>query len=442
MNGYVAYYADKVINVPDGSFEGDYIFTVIDGVNTLYAYIGNDSIISLPANYKGGSYMIGDNAFNGNTVITGVTIPDGVTAIGADAFKGCTALKDIYALGSIPALLDSEAFAEHYASATLHVPAGTKAAYQSSVSQREEMEIKRLPVYNNDLLASMSGFDDDAQYEMVKVEAQNPDVAGTLNGNDYLLAYQPLKTKMTDLPKATFETSIARNGRYKIALVTVPWFIESYSDTLISSSIDPQYADSYLRVRVNQNKEQLAMFPCDSFNIGTSKTNFGVWEKHAIVPDRSRIDTIFLKDANNEDYIFDFVNNHSVDVNIELLRPLQYNEGNGRYTAKNANRFAFRFLLDQIMLIPVEGDAKLTTTHWKNFANIVEEANSLTGDVDGDGVIDVADATTLVSMILDNSLATDAADVDGDGTVDVADVTELISIILGAERTTFLMVNR
>ena len=374
---------------------------------------------------------IGGSAFRGCTGLTSVTMGNGVHRIGEAAFQGCTALKDIYAQGNIPALLDSEAFAEHYASATLHVPAGTKAAYQSSTSQREEMEIKMLPVYNNDLLASMSGFDKDAEYETVKVEAQNPDVAGTLNGSDYLLAYQFFKTKFTDLPKATFETSIARNGRYKIALVTVPWFIESYSDTLISKTTDPQYADSYLRVRVKQNNEQLAMFPCDSFNIGTSNTNFGVWEKHAIVPDRSRIDTIFLKDANNEDYIFDFVNNHSVDVNIELLRPLQYNERNGRYAAKNANNFAFRFLLDQIMLIPVDESTIVSTIYWKNFNNIVEEANDLTGDVDGDGVIDVADATTLVSMILDNSLATDAADVDGDGTVDVADVTSLVSIILG-----------
>ncbi|MBQ8257729.1 MAG: leucine-rich repeat domain-containing protein, partial [Bacteroidaceae bacterium] len=344
-HGLVAYYADEVINNRGGSVIGDFVFN--DSGN-LIKYIGNESEITLPEKSPAGikygiveafqnntkitSVIIPDsvsfiyNTFSGCTSLTSVTIGNGVHRIGEAAFQGCSALKDIYVNGIVPALLYNESFAEHYASATLHVPAGTKAAYQSSVSQREEMEIRRLPVYNNDLLASMSGCDKDAIYETVKVEVQNPDVAGTLNGNDYLLAYQPLKTKMTDLPKATFETSIARNGRYKIALVTAPWFIESYSDTLISSSIDPQYADSYLRVRVKQNNEQLAMFPCDSFNIGTSKTNFGVWEKHAIVPDRSRIDTIFLKDANNEDYIFDFVNNHSVDVNIELLRPLQYNE--------------------------------------------------------------------------------------------------------------------
>jgi len=51
-NGYVAYYADKVINAPNGSIEGDYVFGVIDGVNTLCGYIGNSSTITLPENYK------------------------------------------------------------------------------------------------------------------------------------------------------------------------------------------------------------------------------------------------------------------------------------------------------------------------------------------------------------------------------------------------------
>lgn len=213
--------------------------------------------------------------------------------------------------------------------------------------------------------------DKDATYERISVseKEQNPDVVGKLSNGQYLVASQPTKTKMTDLPKITFFVKNVLSTSYKIALITPPWFIKSYKDTLISKATDPQYADSYLRVRVSQNNELLAMIPSDSFNIGTSKTNFGVWEKHAIVPDRSRIDTIFLKDANGDDYIFNFKNcedfsglselnvkdeDYTVEINIELLRPLQYNERNGRYTAKNANNFAFRFLLDQIMLIPVD----------------------------------------------------------------------------------------
>ena len=213
--------------------------------------------------------------------------------------------------------------------------------------------------------------DKDATYERISVseKEQNPDVVGKLSNGQYLVASQPTKTKLTDLPKITFFVRNVLSTSYKIALITPPWFIKSYKDTLISKTTDPQYADSYLHVHVSQNNELLAMIPSDSFNIGTSKTNFGVWEEHAIVPDRSRIDTIFLKDANGDDYIFNFKNcedfsglselnvkdeDYTVEINIELLRPLQYNERNGRYTAKNANNFAFRFLLDQIMLIPVD----------------------------------------------------------------------------------------
>ncbi|MBQ8270711.1 MAG: leucine-rich repeat protein [Bacteroidaceae bacterium] len=460
-NGYVAYYADEVIANNGGSTIDNFIF---DNKGNLVTYIGPENEITLPQkNQFGKSYIINNAAFIGDTALTSVTIGNGVTAIGDAAFSGCTsltsttigkgvtdignaafqgcaALKEIYVQGTTPALLDSEAFTEHYTSATLYVPIGTKAAYQSSTSKREEEEVKFTTTHCNNLADIMKSKNKNALYETISVGTQNPDVAGTLYGGDYLLAHQASKTKMTELPRATFGITGTRSGQYKIALVTPPWFIESYSDTLIKSTALPQYNDSYLRVRVSQNNEQLAMLPCDSFNIGTSNTKFGVWEEHAIVPDRSRIDTIFLKDSSGEDYIFDLQhsgytlderNNCTVDVNIELLRPLQYSEKTGRYTSKNANLFAFRFLLDQIMLIPVDESTTISTTYWRNFTNIVEYSAGSDGDINGDGSVDVSDLTTLVSIILDSSKVTDVADINGDGSVDVSDLTTLVSIILG-----------
>ena len=94
-NGYVAYYADKVINAPNGSVEGDYVFGVVDGVNTLCVYIGNGGEITLPADYKGENYVIGADVFKNNTALIGVTIPNSVTSIGTYAFSGCTGLTGI-----------------------------------------------------------------------------------------------------------------------------------------------------------------------------------------------------------------------------------------------------------------------------------------------------------------------------------------------------------
>lgn len=59
------------------------------------------------------------------------------------------------------------------------------------------------------------------------------------------------------------------------------------------------------------------------------------------------------------------------------------------------------------------------------------EQAELTGDVNGDGTIDVSDVTMLVSMILGNSATATEGDTNGDGTIDVSDVTNVVSIILG-----------
>lgn len=53
------------------------------------------------------------------------------------------------------------------------------------------------------------------------------------------------------------------------------------------------------------------------------------------------------------------------------------------------------------------------------------------GDINGDGVLDVADASALIDMVLNSGTCTEVADVNGDGALDVADVTELITLILG-----------
>ena len=107
-NGYVGYYAEnviKVINAPNATIEGDFVFSVIDGVNTLVLYLGNDTEIVLPDNYSKGNYAIGE-AFRDNTSITSIEIPNSVTSIGDEAFWNCDGLTSIEIPNSVTSIGD------------------------------------------------------------------------------------------------------------------------------------------------------------------------------------------------------------------------------------------------------------------------------------------------------------------------------------------------
>ena len=102
--GYVAYYAKKLYNAPNGSVEGDYIFGKPNGANTLVGYLGNDTELTLPTDYYGESYVIGQNAFSVCSRLTSITIPNSVTSIGSSAFSGCSGLTSITIPNSVTSI--------------------------------------------------------------------------------------------------------------------------------------------------------------------------------------------------------------------------------------------------------------------------------------------------------------------------------------------------
>ncbi len=63
------------------------------------------------------------------------------------------------------------------------------------------------------------------------------------------------------------------------------------------------------------------------------------------------------------------------------------------------------------------------------------EASSLfdavSGDINGDGLVDIADVNAVINMMLGKVAPTAAADVNGDGSVDIADVNAIINLMLG-----------
>ena len=80
----------------------------------------------------------------------------------------------------------------------------------------------------------------------------------------------------------------------------------------------------------------------------------------------------------------------------------------------------------------VEPNGTATHTYEKanSFTWTIEEG-ALLGDANGDGAVDVADVTFILSRMAENAKAEDypASDVNGDGGIDVADVTSVLTIM-------------
>ena len=97
--GYIAYYASEVYKGNDTI--GDFVFAKSDGKDYAVMYLGNDYQITLPANYRGGSYGIGAYLFRDNTTANSITISNAVTSIGDYAFYGCSNLDVVYIGNSV-----------------------------------------------------------------------------------------------------------------------------------------------------------------------------------------------------------------------------------------------------------------------------------------------------------------------------------------------------
>ena len=94
-NGCVGLYC---LEIHDGESKivdkNGFVFYTYEGVNYLCSYTGDDLIVNLPQNYNSENYVINANAFS-EKKITDIVIPNTVTGIGKNAFFECTKLKTV-----------------------------------------------------------------------------------------------------------------------------------------------------------------------------------------------------------------------------------------------------------------------------------------------------------------------------------------------------------
>ncbi|MBQ9525543.1 MAG: leucine-rich repeat domain-containing protein, partial [Bacteroidaceae bacterium] len=138
-------YFKGLISIGESAFQGCSSLTSIilpDGITT----IGDDMFIDCSSLTSiiipNGVTSIGYSAFDFCSNLTAITIPESVTIIGDYAFYGCDAINSVIVGMQTPIDLsmNSNTFG-NYSNATLYVPTGSKAAYQSADVWKDFKEI-------------------------------------------------------------------------------------------------------------------------------------------------------------------------------------------------------------------------------------------------------------------------------------------------------------
>ena len=104
--------------------------TIPNGITTIEPDVFRDSglnSIEIPSSVT----YISSDAFN-DSFLTSVTIPNSVTGIGEKAFYKCDKMEDIYSYIQEPFAVNENVFPTNNGTTILHVPAGTKSAYQNT----------------------------------------------------------------------------------------------------------------------------------------------------------------------------------------------------------------------------------------------------------------------------------------------------------------------
>ena len=358
-----------------GETSGDFEYELLDdGTAEITGYTGSAAEVTIPSELDGKKVTsIGYVAFENCTSLTSITIPNSVTSIGELAFYDCTSLTSITIPNSVTSI-GYFAFCDCTSLASITIPNSVTSIGEYAFNCCTNLTSITIP----DSVTNIGGgaFENTAWYD------NQPD--GVVYAGKVLYEYKgemPQNTTITVKDGTKGIGDYAFSGCTNLTSITIPDSVTSIGDWTF------------------ENCTSLA-----SITIPNSVTSIGFQAFSDCTSLTSITIPASVKYIDNYAFGYYYDDEYN-EVKIDGFKITGYS-GSAAETYANDNGFEFISL----------GEAP------------TKEPEVL-GDVNGDGVISIADATTLQKHLAnivdfdDEQLA--VADTNGDGSVSIADATQI-----------------
>ena len=399
-------------------------------------------------------------AFYNCTSLTSVNIPNKVKTIGINAFAGCTGLTDITIPNSVryigndafikTAWLNNQPDGIVYAgnvaytykgtpSAILTIKEGTTAIASRAFYERSGITVLRLP-------GSLLYIGDEAFSKCSSLTYLN--LPGNVKAiGDYAF------NGCTNLTEITFPNSLLQVGADESAVNVfygTQWYNEQPEGVLYAGPVAIGYKGSFPDDRTVIVKDGTKAIGARGAGTGAYKvilpnsvTTLGPkafydsYIKEINIPQSvTSIGYAAFSNTGKLKRIDAYVDPANVAIGDEaLIMGMPYLDD---YYDKIGYAICFFFTgsdeMDGCVLhvLPGKEESFANAWSWARFKHIVgdlSEGGGITGDVNGDGELSIADITALVDLVM-RGATNPRSDVNGDGETSVADVTTLVGLLM------------
>lgn len=338
---------------------------------------------------------IGNRSFYGCTGLTGsLIIPNSVTTIGGRAFRSCTGLTDVILGNSLTTIGDS-AFYNCHKLKSLNIPENVN---KIGIAAFEATQISTL-VYNAKRCTSSSYI-------------SKPVIENLTIGNkvEYLPRQFMFNSKITEV---TIPESVDTIGEGAFlhcrSLKTVNWNARNCVTKYRIIDVDEDGVDD---ADWESRFIRAPFINCTNLShIVIGKDVESIDDKTFYIPSPTPLDTVTCRSVIPSAITATCFNTDSID----------------HYLHSN--------VYEKTVLCVPKGSlqAYREAEGWKEFYHIVEMDESMLGDVDGDGVVNIGDVVAIIDYILfssNNGVNLDNADCDQDGIINIGDVVAIIDYLI------------